>query len=38
VQLSSGRHIPVEAMITGAAVEFADKLAGGGEHDRVMSC
>ena len=25
----------VEAMITGATVEFGDKLAGGGEHDRV---
>ncbi len=25
----------VEAMITGAAVEFGDQLAGGGEHDRV---
>ena len=24
-------------MITGAAVEFGDKLAGGGEHDRVES-
>ena len=24
-------------MITGAAVEFGDKLAGGGEHDRVKS-
>jgi len=27
----------VEAMITGATVEFGDKLAGGGEHDRVKS-
>ena len=26
----------IEAMITGAAVEFGDKLAGGGEHDRVQ--
>ena len=31
-----GRGI-VEAMITGAAVEFGDELAGGGEHDRVES-
>jgi hypothetical protein len=27
----------VEALITGATVEFGDKLAGGGEHDRVES-
>ena len=27
----------VEAMIAGAAVEFGDELAGGGEHDRVES-
>src|SRR5215207_9741594 len=27
----------VEAIITGAAVEFGDKLAGGGEHDRIES-
>ena len=27
----------VEAMITGATVEFGDKLAGGGEHDGVKS-
>ena len=27
----------VEAMIAGAAVEFGDQLAGGGEHDRVES-
>jgi hypothetical protein len=27
----------VEAMITGAAVEFGDKLAGGSEHDRVKA-
>ena len=27
----------IEAMITGATVEFGDKLAGGGEHDRVKS-
>jgi hypothetical protein len=27
----------VEAMITGAAVEFGDKLMGGGERDRVQS-
>ena len=27
----------VEAMITGATVEFGDQLAGGGEHDRVKS-
>ena len=33
---ASGRHV-VEAMITGSAVEFGDKLAGGGEHDRVQS-
>ena len=31
------RHIPVEAMISGAPVEFGDQLAGGGEHDRVKS-
>ncbi len=31
------RHIPVEAMISGAAVEFGDQLAGGGEHDGVKS-
>ena len=33
---ASGRGV-VEAMITGATVEFGDKLAGGGEHDRVKS-
>jgi len=27
----------VEAMITGSTVELGDKLAGGGEHDRVKS-
>ena len=32
--LGRGRGV-VEAMITGATVEFGDKLAGGGEHDRV---
>jgi hypothetical protein len=31
------RHEAVDAMITGAAVEFGDQLAGGGEHDRVKS-
>jgi hypothetical protein len=31
------RHIPVEAVVSGATVEFGDKLAGGGEHDRVKS-
>ena len=31
------RHIPVEAMVSGATVEFGDQLAGGGEHDRVKS-
>ena len=34
--LATGR-VAAEAMITGAAVEFGDKLAGGGEHDRVQS-
>ena len=34
--LRSGRGV-IETMITGAAVEFGDKLAGGGEHDRVKS-
>jgi hypothetical protein len=29
------RLIPVEAVVSGATVEFGDKLAGGGEHDRV---
>src|SRR5215211_4677756 len=29
------RHIPVEAVVSGATVEFGDQLAGGGEHDRV---
>jgi hypothetical protein len=32
--LGRGRET-VEAMITGATVELGDKLAGGGEHDRV---
>jgi hypothetical protein len=27
----------VEAMLTGAAVELSDEVAGGGEHDRVES-
>ena len=31
------RHVPVEAMISGAPVEFGDQLAGGGEHDGVES-
>ena len=31
------RHIPVEAVVSGATVEFGDKLAGGGEHDGVKS-
>ena len=30
-------RVTVEATIGGAAVEFGDKLAGGGEHDRVKS-
>ena len=30
-------RVTVEAMIAGAAVEFGDQLAGGGEHDRVKS-
>ena len=34
---SASRRSPVEAMITGATVEFGDQLAGGGEHDRVKS-
>jgi hypothetical protein len=29
------RHIPVEAVVSGATVEFGDQLAGGGEHDGV---
>ena len=38
----SSAHLPsdrvtVEATIAGAAVEFGDQLAGGGEHDRVKS-
>ena len=38
----SQTHLPsdrvtVEATIAGAAVEFGDQLAGGGEHDRVKS-
>ena len=31
------RHIPVEALITGATVEFGDQLARGGEHDGIES-
>src|SRR5215203_4017252 len=31
------RHIPVEVVVSGATVEFGDKLAGGGEHDGVKS-
>ena len=31
------RHIPVEAVVSGAPVEFGDQLAGGGEHDGVKS-
>ena len=31
------RHLPVEAVVSGAAVEFGDQIAGGGKHDRVQS-
>jgi hypothetical protein len=31
------RHIPIEAVVSGATVEFGDQLAGGGEHDGVKS-
>ena len=30
------RHVPVEAVVSGAAVQFGDQIAGGGEHDRVQ--
>jgi hypothetical protein len=30
--------VTAEEMIAGLSVEFGDKLAGGGEHDRVESC
>ena len=36
LHLSSGRDVAA-AMISGASVQFGDKLAGGGEHDRVQS-
>jgi hypothetical protein len=29
------RHIPIEAVVSGAAVEFDDQLPGGGQHDGV---
>ena len=33
---SACRQVAVEAVVAGAAVEFGDQLAGGGEHDRVQ--
>ena len=34
--LPAAARVLVEAMVAGAAVEFGDQLAGGGEHDRVQ--